>query len=265
MSVKTYMAAAALGLFGSAMIQTVGAKDITIFDNVRGNTWGSDARGIEEDQEIEPGAVQGQQWDLEAFHLNGTTLSMVGGFDFINGEDTFASGDIFIDVNGDAVWGTPASSGGTVIENNSAFHYDYVVAFGGRTLTSGLDSDDQTLDGTYKVYSLTGASEVTVRYDVTKASNPWIYNDGGTLVQEGNVTQTAYTGGEYAGATHYELGGIDLSFLGSDLQGALFKFTMECGNDNLVGRTPVPDGGLTAALLGIGLFGLSRIRLKLDA
>ena len=45
-------------------------------------------------------SVTGQQWDLEGFFLSGSELTMVGGFDFENGEyasgHTYLAGDIFI-------------------------------------------------------------------------------------------------------------------------------------------------------------------------
>jgi hypothetical protein len=267
MSSKKFTSAAAVGILSILTAQSASAIDITIFDKVPGNSWGSDSRGIFEDDETEPNTQTGQKWDLEAFHLSGSSLSVIGGFNFVSGQDSFACGDIFIDVNGDAVWGTPTSSGGTIKVANSLFNYDYVISFGGRSLSSGYDSNDQTLDGTYKVFSLTGASDVTVTYNDNNESNPWIYYSGGTQVASGSVTQGNYAGTEYSGGTHYELAGINLSFLTADeLDGALLKLTMECGNDNLVGRVPhsVPEGGMTAVMLGLGLLGVVGFRRKLE-
>jgi hypothetical protein len=63
--------------------------NITVFDNVTGtslipiyNMWWSPT---DEDQEVEPDCAIGQEWDVEAFFLNGTELAMVGGYDFKNG------------------------------------------------------------------------------------------------------------------------------------------------------------------------------------
>jgi len=60
---------------------------------------------------------------------------------------------------------------------------------------------------------------------------------------------------------------INVGFLGADVSGALFKFTMECGNDNLIGqeRVTVPDGGVTATLLGMGLIGMAAIKRRLQS
>jgi len=70
----------------------VSAGDITIYDN-RGT--GTGWYGGNEDQEVEPGMVNTQAWDLEGFFLQGNSLSMVGGFDFKNGYEGYKSGDIF--------------------------------------------------------------------------------------------------------------------------------------------------------------------------
>src|SRR5437868_3230476 len=84
--------------------------NITISDkNYRGSDWYSNR----EDQETEtnPDTVTSQQWDLEGMFLQSQNLTLVGGFDFKNGvtwsdSHNYKSGDIFIDVNGDAKYGT---------------------------------------------------------------------------------------------------------------------------------------------------------------
>jgi hypothetical protein len=57
-----------------------------------------DQRGVNyEDGETEPGMINNQSWDLEAFYLDWTTLSIVGGFDFVGGVPgykDYQSGDI---------------------------------------------------------------------------------------------------------------------------------------------------------------------------
>jgi hypothetical protein len=247
-----------------AGLQGVSGKDITIFDKVDGNGsnpgsvgWAANGIGAaKEDNETEPGTAVGQEWDLEAFHLNGNKLQMIGGFDFLGGEDGNASGDIFIDVNGDAVWGTSVGPGGNQTVSNSVFKYDYVIHFTGRT--------DQTISGNYEVYSLTSsANETTVTFNSNDESNPWIYLNGGTLVTTGTATQAAYSGTEYSGSS-FVFGDFDLSFLSaSQLNGALFKFTMECGNDNLIGHNSVPDGGATVFLMGTGLTALGLLRRRI--
>ena len=75
-----------------------------------GGGFGGGPTGIgNEDNEVEVGAVASQNLDLEAFDLNGSSLSLWGGFNFVNGEDQsdslWGSGDTFIDLNGDAQLG----------------------------------------------------------------------------------------------------------------------------------------------------------------
>ncbi len=52
--------------------------EITIFDGNKGGSrnWWKYER---EDQEVEPGMVDRQKWDLEGFFLDDTLLTMVGG------------------------------------------------------------------------------------------------------------------------------------------------------------------------------------------
>jgi len=96
----------AIALLAGILILTAGtahATNITINDGRAGNgTWYGDNSNntfAREDHEVEPGMQTGQKWDLEGFYLDGNILSMVGGYNFKNGESgngiTFTSGDIF--------------------------------------------------------------------------------------------------------------------------------------------------------------------------
>jgi hypothetical protein len=251
------------------------ANDITISDTVgSGSGW----YGAQENNEVEPNCVTSQIWDMEKFLFNPTTkkLQMQGGFDMVNGVNAgspygyFYSGDIFIDVNGDARWGanTPTglnpSGNGYQTVGNANYKWDYVIAFG----RTGGGAGGGVLDGTYRVYNITGSSvDVLAYFDQNDKSNPMRYSSGGSLVTSGGgLTQTSFLDGE---GTHYVLGNMDLSFLaGTGTGNFTFHFTEGCGNDLLMGRTTafsIPDGGLTAGLLGlslsvIGLCGRRRVR-----
>jgi hypothetical protein len=241
--------------------------DITISDENTDADGAGDDRGIYEDGETEPGMEAGQKWDLEGFFLSDDNiLTMVGGYDFVNGEQDLFSGDVFLDVDGDAVFGDiHGTYGNHEVQNTNG--YDYV-----------LDMDFATF--TYDVYQLTDeTTTITSKEWKNQGSNPWRYSSGGILLQE-DVAFTYQTGLSNAdtgfeGGSHNVVGGLDLNFLASDVSVEFIShFTMQCGNDNLMGRaeltaTPGGGGGSAAApepatmfLLGSGLLGVGTLKRK---
>ena len=238
-------------VFGVAGMTDVFALNITIYDE---NSDSAPWYGTAEDQEVEPGMLTGQEWDLEAFLYEGTTLSMVGGYDFVNGEwgngRLWKFGDIFIDVNGDLEYGDihGSSDGNHVVQDT--FGYDYV-----------LDLDFEHL--TYDLYQLIPeeSTTITAYFKDMQGSNPWRYADGGELLGSGYSFsyETSLSDADvgFLGGTHNLVSGFDLSFLGG--RKFFAHFTYECGNDNLMGdpegarlTDPVPEPG-TLVLLGSGL------------
>ncbi|MCK9296134.1 MAG: PEP-CTERM sorting domain-containing protein [Desulfobulbaceae bacterium] len=251
---------AALLLTGNAFALSYD-NNITIYDG-SGYT-GSGTGG--EDRETEPGMVNSQVWDLEAFYQKGNSLTMVGGYNFKTGVTdypTFTSGDIFIDTNG--LYGAsqaPSSfsptTGNTIVASN--FGYEYVL-------------DLNFINLTYDVYKLVDTGKVvkteTSYYPQNEipdnltdpTSDPWRYVSGGTLVGSGMIDYPAALSDAAVGlfgGIHYAAG-VDLSFL-DPAQQFVAHFTMGCGNDNLMGSgttAPVPEPA-TMLLFGTGISGLA--------
>ena len=272
MQMKSLLLSLLLVLFmgGNALGIPLG-DNITIPDGVSSGTgW----YGAQEDQEVEPGCALGQEWDMEGFFLDGTMLTMVGGFDLQNGEDDpwrpgrhYDSGDIFIDVDGDAEYGSgnefDGGGGNKVVKYT--YGYDYVI-----------DLNFNAPTPTYTVYELVdGTSTLNVWFYDNEESNPWSYKAGGDALEAftdvaflyyANLTTDDLDGdgtADLMGGTHYAAA-LDLSFL--EAPNFLAHFTYQCGNDNLMGNatilgiesvpTPIPEPA-TMLLLGSGLVGLA--------
>ncbi len=260
------------------------ALNITIpdqFPGGKGFGGGPTGQGLE-DNATEPGTVASQEWDYEAFFLQGNKLGIIAGFDMksgVAGSYQAPQGDIFIRVGSmvDAkfVSGAP-----------DAVAYDYVIHFPQVPPPPGKPfADTDYWTSGFIQYAVYRAADVTLiptgnggienglpllkdwlwQAEPISGRTP-IYSTADTGVPMGlyydNKTSTevaSLTGvSGLLGATHDVLAGIvldwgKLSISGSDVY---FYTTMGCGNDLLEGKTYVPDGGLTVAMLGLGLASL---------
>ncbi len=260
---KFYLSAA-LAILGIA--SNASAYNITINDAQSPNAAGWGAPGVGrggEDEETESHTLANQRWDYEAFTVNAGKLKIYTGFNMLTGEAPYGTGDIFIDINGDANWKPGADNSINGTTDNSVFHYDYVIHFTGRSGTA--------VTGAYDVYAI--ADNSNVKFLETKfqsGSNPWILDETSTDIKKvasGNLTLTKNTsfnitipeGDKLTGgsnfAPHWISNDIDLSFATGINGKTLFHLTQECGNDSLVGQ--LADGGTTLALMGAAMSGLS--------
>jgi len=201
----SFLALAVLVAGAPAWAGIVIGGEITIFDgsyvSTSSNTWYNTQN---EDQEVEYNCVTGQLWDLEAFYLDtNNVLTMVGGYDFENGvsgapDGSWSYGDLFIDVDGDAVYGPAASAISNGSEGSNpdtlanTFGYEYVLAYTG--------AEDGVGNPLYTAFYLDpNDTTLLAYYNQNDESNPWRYYSGGQSLFSGSFTYTTGLGDDLDG------------------------------------------------------------------
>ncbi len=186
------------------------------------------------DNEVMPGNVMGNAWDMEAVLLDGNNLSLVGSYDWANGvpSDNVSTGDLFIAVNG-----------------SSTYNYALVFDYNADTYTAyQLNSGSQFL-GVNQGQNIPFSNpfELVTSTATDIGSYGFQYQTG--LSDDAALGYTSWE----TPTTHNEIS-VDLgNFLalttGEEIASHI---TMTCGNDELNGFGKVPEpGSLSMILVGL--------------
>src|SRR4029453_13816617 len=183
------------------------AADVTLSDTLAINVFGFPSGPAGEWREVEGGAASGNEWDFRAFDVVEVTkgvqytLTVLAGYELNQGQVGTGStgstlltiGDIFLDVDRDAKFGSAAPNfGNTGTDNpalgNNNWLWDMVIAFDQANVAANGDLD-------YKVYRLTEDSGTqllrTTDYNnstFNDKAGPWRYSSGGTEIASGTAT-----------------------------------------------------------------------------
>ena len=205
------------------------ALDITTWDGMASTTWGTDTRtGVNEDSEVEAGALSGQNWDLEAIVLSEgqKTITLIGGFNWFQGYtdprnpghvtagDLFlafeipgASGEPATEIGGDNPTSPSTPKYGAPYPNivNDTFGYDYVFDVNWNAAAGTWDSAGQWSNtSSYAIRDLNPSESVytsTASEKIMQGSSPVSYVRGSEeVLGTGSVGLARYTDAELLSA-----------------------------------------------------------------
>lgn len=254
-----------VGWMGGVVLATsmAYAVDITVNDPhddkkiSNGSRVSYNATPLHENGTVEFNAVSTHEWDLQSFDLTGGKLGMTAGFNFTTAPSGYPAdvmGDVFIfattpyEVNrtSDGIRPDPLKPGTLQAPL-------YAVKF------------ERNSAGGYKVVSGQIAYQIIANPTVlTTGSNPSLDLYYGLPWEAGGAFGTPsgyadYTSSGSGSTFENTVSGIDVgSYLTS---GDYLHITMKCGNDVMWGH--VPDGGMTLAMLGMGVGGLALVNRRL--
>jgi hypothetical protein len=281
MSTRTLMMVV-LGVCIAAVPAFAAPINITMYDGYSNSEAG--VHGKQEDNETEPGTYYGQKWDLEGifYDANTRSVTVVGGWDFINGYSNLTSGDLFISLEAPVI---DEQLNGTSIFNSNQmgyWGYDYAIRVGWANAANNVAH--------WQVYSGAAAVDINQVTDIKPQSNPWrVTGSGGADQIFGSTTQVDGSGYGFAGwiadnkygsalnNVHYAVT-FDLNWLitddwlDQDAADLFFHFTYECGNDMVRAKletkdmttTVVPEPA-TMTLLGLGIAGMITLQMRKKA
>lgn len=240
------------------------------FKGTQGGFVGTDAQS--EYQEVEPGMQTGANWDLAAFVEPAyAQLGILSGYDLATGGTTNTTlGDIFVSINHTPTFLSDPNSVYPQFIANSTFGFDFAIHldFGTNTY-SVIQLSPTTMVENGEYFS---ANPLLA---MNSASQPWrlaLPINPSDVIATGAMTYTnalpvataqALSGLPVTSAYKY-YAQVDTSWLGSapgvhPNDSVMYKLTMTCGNDNLLGLTYVPDNAATLSLLGLGLLALGSL------
>jgi len=228
--------------------------NITVVGPIAVSTWNGDpvppfnTNVPPGDNQVLPDNLLGNNWDMEAVILDGSKLSLVASYDWMNGvpSDAVTTGDLFLAVNGDTKYDYALRF------NFGTDNYDVYKIVSGTTFNSVNDGKNGLLANPFTVVA-GSANDL--------GDHAFLYTTG--LSDNAALGYTSWPG--YGKTTHNEITLNLADFLSLTAgEEIATHITMTCGNDELNGHGRIPEPGslsmILVGLLSLGGLALSRKR-----